>query len=165
MIEVIGREGISAKIVAHSVSSNGLELLTYELEYPRFILSELNTHRVLSKNSSSSRAIPVKKVLELIDGNPAMPVHWGKNQPGMSAKEELVAHALTGAKALWVAASKSAMSQVQVLDDIGLHKQISNRILEPWARMKTICTGTEWMNFFISAITQMHNLRLQSWLL
>jgi hypothetical protein len=101
---------------------------------------------MLSKNCASSRAIPVKKMTELVEENPAMPVWWGKNQPGMSAKEELDEINKEGAKQSWIAASKTAVAAVKVLTDIGLHKQITNRITEPWQRMKTVITGTEWAN-------------------
>ena len=56
---------ISAKVIADSVCPKGVRMTTMEIEYPRFILAELNTHRMLSKNSASSRAIPVKSMHEL----------------------------------------------------------------------------------------------------
>ena len=80
---------VSAKVIKDSISPQGIRITTLELEYPRIIHSELMTHRVFSRNSASSRAIPVSKVIELVESNPAMPVHWGKNQAGMQAKEEL----------------------------------------------------------------------------
>jgi len=79
---------ITAKVIADSVFQ-GHRLTTLILEYPRFIHSEFMTHRVFSRNASSSRAIPVRTMLWQVIRNPAMPVHWGKNQPGMQAKEEL----------------------------------------------------------------------------
>jgi hypothetical protein len=78
MIEVYGSEGITVRVVADSISStSNARLTTFEIEYPRFILAELNTHKMLSKNSASSRAIPVEKMLDMIFNNPAVPVHWG----------------------------------------------------------------------------------------
>lgn len=150
MIEVFGKEGITARIVADSVAYdyNGPRLTTFEIEYPRFIHSELMTHKMLSKNAASSRAIPVEKMLDMIETTPAMPVHWGKNQPGMSAREELTGLELEGVKASWIAASKQSISATKVLLGSGLHKQIANRVCEPWQRMKTIVSGTEWKNFF-----------------
>jgi thymidylate synthase ThyX len=150
MVEVHGLEGISARIIADSVAHthDGARLTTFEIEYPRFILAEANTHKMLSKNSASSRAIPIAKMLEMIETNPAMPVHWGKNQPGMSAREELQGIELEGVKATWIAAMKHAVSVTKVMDNIGLHKQVANRLCEPWQRMKTVISGTEWKNFF-----------------
>ena len=80
---------VKARIIADSINSRGTRLTTFELEYPRIIHSELLTHRVFSRNGASSRAIPVNTMLDLIESNPAMPSHWGKNQPGMQAQEEL----------------------------------------------------------------------------
>lgn len=141
----VGKEGIKATIIADSIHE-GNRITTFELEYPRFIHSELMTHRMLSKNCASSRAIPVAKMLDLVETNPAMPVWWGKNQPGMSAKEELGTLESEAARGVWIAAMKQAASHVTVLNEIGLHKQITNRITEPWQRMKTVITGTEWVN-------------------
>ena len=146
----VGKEGISAKIIADSIGMiscpGSKRITTFELEYPRFILAELNTHRMLSKNSSSSRAIPVQKMLDMITENPAMPVWWGKNQPGMSAKEELSEELISCTKNQWDAARMDAAKSVKILNTMGLHKQIANRITEPWQRMKTVVTGTEWAN-------------------
>jgi hypothetical protein len=137
---------ISAKIIADSISPSGVRLTTFELEYPRFILAELNTHRMLSKNSASSRAIPVERTNAMIKETPAMPVHWGKNQAGMQANTELEGLALEGVKGVWLAARDEALRNSKILQDIGLHKQITNRITEPWQTMKTVVTGTEWSN-------------------
>lgn len=140
---------ISAKILADSVSPQGVRMTTMEIEYPRFILAELNTHRMLSKNSASSRAIPVKTMHEHIRNNPATPVHWGKNQPGMQAKAELQDTDLTDAKFIWQRAMQDALHWAGALADrVGLHKQIANRITEPWMTMKTVISGTEWANFW-----------------
>lgn len=141
-----GKEGISAKIILDSVNANGVRITTFELEYPRFIHSELMTHRMLSKNCASSRAIPFKKMMEKILTEPAMPVFWGANQAGMSAANELEGLQLAGAKESWIEAMKRAIEASVVLDSIGLHKQILNRVAEPWQRMKTVITGTEWAN-------------------
>lgn len=139
---------ITAKIICDSINESGDRLTTFELEYPRFILSELNTHRVLSKNSASSRAIPMKAMHEQLVTNPAMPVHWGLNQSGMQADEELPALLKTSANAVWVAARDSAVAHAKVLAEIGLHKQVVNRITEPFMMMKTVLTGTEFNNLF-----------------
>ena len=124
-------------------------MTTMEIEYPRFILAELNTHRMLSKNSASSRAIPVKAMHEHIRQYPATPVHWGKNQSGMQAKEELQDNNLADAKFIWNRALQDALHWAGALADrVGLHKQVANRLTEPWMTMKTVISGTEWRNFF-----------------
>lgn len=146
---VVGKEGISAKIVADSISKSGKRITTFELEYPRWILAELNTHRQFSRNSMSSRAIPVNKQIQQIIENPAMPVFWGKNQSGMVAKEsweeEINFYSNTE---WWKLAALSATRFAQNYSDAGYHKQIVNRLLEPFQRMKTVLTATEFDNFF-----------------
>lgn len=143
------RDLITARILADSVSPDGVRMTTFEIEYPRFILAELNTHRMLSKNSASSRAIPVKTMHEHMWQFPAQPVHWGKNQPGMQANVELTGSDITDAKFMWQRAQQDAMHwALQMSDRVGLHKQVANRITEPWMIMKTVISGTEWANFW-----------------
>lgn len=140
---------ITAKIIAHSKSVvSGKEIVTFELQYPRFILAELNTHRLFSRNSASSRAIPVAKMVEQVRLSPAMPVHWGKNQPGMQAKEELTGCDLDATQSDWLVAARAAASIAERMSNYGAHKQIVNRILEPFQMMKTVLTATEFDNFF-----------------
>jgi thymidylate synthase ThyX len=142
-----GTNGISATIIADSISPQGVRITTMELEYPRFILAELNTHRMLSKNSSSSRAIPVATMLQQIRDKPATPVNWGRNRNGMQATEELRSTEREAVKRVWLAAMEQGLSHAAILHQIGLHKQIVNRVTEPWHMMKTVVTATEWANF------------------
>ena len=139
---------ITARILADSISPTGVRMTTMEIEYPRFILAELNTHRMLSKNSASSRAIPVKAMHQHIRENTAGPVYWGVNQPGMKAKTCLDAEDTVEALMLWEDARDCALEFAQQLADLNLHKQITNRITEPWMIMKTVISGTEWANYF-----------------
>ena len=139
---------ISAQVLQDSVTLEGVRMLTLEIEYPRFILGELNTHRMLSKNSASSRAIPVRNMHEHIREHPAVPVHWGKNQAGMQAKEQLSDDQAQAAQELWLKARDSALDYSSQMNELGLHKQVANRITEPWMLMKTVISGTEWKNFF-----------------
>lgn len=139
---------ITAKIIKDSINPNGVRITTVELEYPRFIHSEVMTHRMFSRNSASSRAIPVAKIIEQVETNPAMPIHWGKNQPGMQANEELQGVEREAMIQSWIASAKEAASRAKVMSQIGGHKQIVNRILEPYQIMKVLVTATEWQNFF-----------------
>lgn len=139
---------IAARILLDSLSPAGTRLVTFEATYPRFIHSEVMTHRVLSRNAASSRAIPIHKVLQQVCAQPAMPVWWGKNQAGMQAHEELVASDREEAITWW---RRSAMVAVKMAEEghaLGLHKQIVNRVLEPFMHMTTILSATEWRNFF-----------------
>lgn len=140
---------ISAKVIAHSKSAvNGKEIVTMELDYPRFIHGEFMTHRMFSRNAASSRAIPVSKMIEQVRTSPAQPVHWGKNQPGMQAKEELLEINKLEVKGEWRLAANNAADSAEFMVDECAHKQIVNRILEPFQMMKTVVTATEWENFY-----------------
>lgn len=146
---------IKAKIVADSYSAvNGKRITTFELQYPRFIHSELMTHRLFSRNAMSSRAVPIEKMIAQVAKDPAMPIHWGKNQSGMQAKEEVSGQDKYGndrkelLKARWHESAKFQASFAQEFSDHGLHKQVVNRILEPFQLMKTVLTATEFDNFF-----------------
>lgn len=139
---------ISAKVVLDSISEEGVRLTTMELVYPRFIHSEVLTHRVFSRNASSSRAIPVEKMIERVKKEPAEPVHWGKNQPGMQADEELPWNQLVSTRTEWIKARDAAVRAAEAMHAAGAHKQIVNRILEPFSHITVLITATEWANFY-----------------
>jgi thymidylate synthase ThyX len=141
-------QGFHARVLADSISPAGIRLTTLEVRFPRFILSEFNTHRVFSRNSASSRAVPTSKMIERVLQNPAMPVEWGVNKPGMSASEALTPQQAEEAKAEWLRARDSAVHHVRALQDYNVHKQVVNRILEPFMWHTVIVTATEWDNFF-----------------
>jgi thymidylate synthase ThyX len=142
--------GYEAKVLKDSLSPDRVRLTTIEVTLPRIVLAELNTHRMFSRNSASSRAIPVKKMLERVKNDPFIPVWWGKNQKGMQAAEELAPGAKSLALAEWLLARDNAVATVERLQegDIDLHKQIANRLLEPWLFHTVIVTATEWDNFW-----------------
>ena len=147
-IRITGKGNISAEIVADSVSKAGKRITTFVLEYPRFIHGEVMTHRMFSRNAASSRAIPIKKMIELVKKQCAMPIHWGANQSGMQAEKQLTGIKLKLSKLSWHLAAFCATSVAWLLTKCGAHKQIVNRILEPFQMMRTIVTATEWNNFF-----------------
>ena len=131
----------SAKIILDSVNPhNGIRLVTSELTYPRFIHAEFMTHRQFSRNAASSRAIPTRKMIKMVLENPAMPVSWGINKKGMSADYDL--EDSRSAELLWKLASEDAAKYAEDLRRMKLHKQITNRILEPWKWMTVICSAT-----------------------
>lgn len=157
---------IIAKVIEDSVADNGVRLTTLQLMYPRFIHAEFMTHRVFSRNSSSSRAIPVAKMIEQVRNNPAMPIHWGKNQPGMQANEQLSGKALENTIANWRQAAINAADVAEFMAMDGAHKQVANRILEPFQYMHVIVTATEWQNYFHlrahpDAQPEIHELAIQ----
>lgn len=123
-------------------------IVTFELHYPRFIHSELLTHRVFSKNSSSSRAIPWVKMKELVINNFATPTFYGKNKSGMQASESLNEKEIERCDEIIGGHFENTLRALDALYQVGLHKQHLNRYLEPFAPMKTILTGTDFKNFF-----------------
>lgn len=139
---------ISARVITDSVNPCGNRLTTFVATFPRYILSEVNTHRALSRNSASSRAIPTKKMLRAVMGDPVMPVNYGKNGSGMQAKGELTGWRRTLARAAWRAFRWPAVLGSLSLHLLGVHKQLANRLLEPWLWTTAVISGTEWGNFF-----------------
>jgi hypothetical protein len=173
---------ISATKILHSISPWGIELKTVLARYPRFIHAEELTHRVLSstpdmvieindgvmcdrnlsRNASSSRAIPVSRLIDDILRDTALPIHWGKNQKGMQANEEHDAYIvnpfhgfttdrmgkLYSREQIWLLARDNAIAVARAYDEAGYHKQIVNRILEPFAHINVLITATDWDNFF-----------------
>lgn len=137
---------ISARVVADSISPTGQRIVTIEAEYPRFILAEVNTHKALEKNSASSRAIPIMKMIEQIQSNMAVPLYWGKTKAGMQADGEV--DCKEEVEITWRHTAELASQSVESLASMELHKQTANRLLEPFQMMKTVMTGTDWDNFF-----------------
>ena len=119
-----------------------------EVVFPRFVLAEFNTHRVFSRNSASSRAIPTAKLIERVIEDPVVPVEWGRNKRGMSASEVLDEAEECEALRLWLSARDAAVERAHGLAELKVHKQVLNRILEPFLWHTVIVTATEWGNFF-----------------
>lgn len=138
---------IQVLVIADSISPTGYRLTTLQLLYPRFIHAELLTHRVFSRNSASSRAIPIERVLQMVKESPVLPMHWGRNCKGMQAKEELTKEEQEKAECLWLKARDAVCEYVEQLRALNVHKQVVNRLLEPWMWMQTVVSSTEWNNF------------------
>lgn len=139
---------ITAKVILDTRSRAGKTITTMELTYPRFIHAELMTHRVFSRNAASSRAIPIKKMIWSVVNNPAMPMKWGRNKAGMQADDDLSYMHCFLCRRIWLASRWFAIAAVWLMYFIGLHKQVANRLLEPWMHMTVVVTSTEWGNFF-----------------
>ena len=139
---------ITAEIIADSLNPQGIRITSWVLNYNLSIHAELLTHRVFSKNSASSRAIPTAKLIQQVIDNPALFVHWGKNIPGMQANEELNDNDKEIAKGIWLESRDLAVDQARKLLALNVHKQIVNRVLSPFIVNKIIMTGTEYENFF-----------------
>jgi thymidylate synthase ThyX len=139
-----------AKVILDSVSEAGHRLTTMQVTLPRIVLAELNTHRMFSRNSASSRAIPVKVMLEKVKNDPFFPLFWGKNQKGMQASVELSESEKAEANMAWLGLRDQAIKTVEylALGALDVHKQIANRLLEPWLWHTVVISATEWANFF-----------------
>ena len=140
---------IEAKIVADSINQQGDRITTYLLTFPRFILAELNTHRVFSKNSASSRAIPFHKMVKMVQEDPFIPIAWQSKHSGMQGTEYLDGE--SEQKLLvnkWLEARDLAVQQSKLLNNSNVTKQLCNRLLEPFMWHTVLLTGTEFKNFF-----------------
>lgn len=122
-------------------------LWTFELTYPRYIHSEFMTHRMFSRNASSSRAIPVEKVIQQVASNPVIPPKVYMNKAGMVGDVEADATDTVAFYNLWLGAATNAVKTAKYMDALGIHKQHINRILEPFQFIHVIVTATEWSNF------------------
>lgn len=138
----------SAKVIADSISPDGIRLTTMEVHFHRWELASLNTHRAFSRNSASSRAIPIAKEIEKVLTDPALPLEFGTKKKGMQAGPPLEGEGLGEAVEVWLEAAQDAVRAAQKLDAMGVHKQVANRLLEPFLWHTAIITSTEWDNFF-----------------
>ena len=158
---------IKAEIVAHSINEQGDELISVLATFPRIILAEVNTHRMLSKNTSSSRAIPFKKMVEAVQNDPFIPIAWQKEHKGMQGTEYLTEQKLIDFKTgVWLRARYEAVNRAkelngnlqrarsffdtEELENTGVTKQLCNRLLEPFMWTTMLITGSKsgWENFF-----------------
>lgn len=142
------------KIICDSISlekSNYLEsnrITTFQLRYWRGIHSELMTHRKFSRNAGSSRARPSAEIIEQVRKSPWGPLHWGVNKPGMQADQELDETLKKIAQEYWKNAACAAALHAEKLVELGAHKQVVNRLLEPFTYIDVLVTSTEFANWF-----------------
>lgn len=160
---------ISAFILADSVGPNGVRITSFELKYPRFMHAELMTHRAFSRNASSSRAIPVKKQIQLIKNSPAVPMAFTKNKPGMQGGILLEGEEHQKAVSAWLRGCDRAIEIASELADLEVHKQYANRVLEPYAHISVVLTATDFDNFYWlrwhkDALPEMQALAKAMWL-
>lgn len=152
---------INAKIIADSIDTRGNRIVSYLLTYPRFIHSELMTHRMFSRNSASSRAIPFKKMIEKAKDDPFIPIAWQKDHSGMQGAEywtdeDIYPYANSSFsipasihfKNEWLFARDAAVDAAEHMSALRLTKQLCNRLLEAFMWHTVIVTATEYDNFF-----------------
>ena len=134
------------RIICDSISPHGKRLTTLTATYPRFIHSELMTHRCFARNAASSRAIPWEKMRQRIIDDPVIPLVFGSEKKGMQTGDEIEAAEI--AKMHWISARNEALHYANRLADLEVHKSLVNRVVEPYMWITTLITATEWKNFF-----------------
>lgn len=153
-----GQDQMQVEVILASATDTGSPpIYTIRLRYPRPIHGEIMTHRVFGRNARSSRAVPVKTMLNEVRTIPYVPWHWGKNQKGMQAEEECnekVTYEVDAGdvvtvtrEAAWLDARDQAVAIAEGFMEAGYHKQNPNRLLEPFSWIDTLITATEWKNF------------------
>lgn len=138
----------AAEVLADSVTPNGERLITVQATFPRFILAEMNTHRVFSRNSASSRAIPPERIIADVEEDPFVPETFNSRVKGMGVGEELDPELQEDARQLWLGARTDAVDHARMLLEMGIDKSRINRLLEPFMWHTAIISSTEWQNFF-----------------
>ena len=141
---------ISAEVVADSLNQFGERITTMKLVFPRIILAEFNTHRMFNRNSASSRAIPFKKMLKMVQEQPFIPIAWQRDHKGMQGSEYLVDKKdIEYAIGTWLHQKDRAIEDAKILNSgANVTKQLCNRLLEPFMYHTVLLTATEFDNFF-----------------
>lgn len=139
---------VTAKVIAHSSAPGSPDLITLQARFPWWLLPEMNTHRVFSRNYGSTRAIPIAKLIEEAIHDPALPEVWTSHQPGMQGGSDLTHTQVACAEEQFFKARDAAVSAVRVMKDLNIAKQNANRLLMPFIHVEGIVTATDWQNFF-----------------
>lgn len=147
--------GYACRILADSISPAGHRMTSWEVTFPRIVLAEMNTHCVLSRNSASSRAIPVAKRITAIEADPFVPEAFGRNQKGMQPGEALGGSEAASADNMWRSAMRYMLTHAKHLAELGVHKQYANRLLEPFSWHTAVISATDVGNLFHLRINPM----------
>lgn len=140
---------IKAEIIADSLNEFGNRITTFVITFPRIVLAEFNTHRMFSRNSASSRAIPFSKMVEAVRKTPFIPLKWMMDHKGMQGNQYFDSVRSDMCEHEWLKTRDLVIDQAEILNQgIGLTKQMANRLLEPWMYHTAIVTATEYENFF-----------------
>lgn len=152
----------TARVVADSISTAGHRLTTIEVVMHRFVLAEFNTHRVFSRNSASSRAIPAATILRRVADDPAVPLAWPAEQRGMQGGDDLPAEHAEQARTVWLSARDAALNHAMQLIHLGVHKSVVNRLLEPYLYTTVIVTATDWVGFWAQRCSPLAQPEIQA---
>lgn len=135
----------NCEILADSLSPQGERLTTMKITFPRIMLAEFNTHRMFSRNSASSRAIPFNKMVKMVEETPFIPIAWQRDHKGMQGNEYLDVNPNTyGPINLWLEAKNKAIETAKSLHELAkVTKQLCNRLLEPFMWHTVIITSSK----------------------
>jgi hypothetical protein len=159
--EILKENLTNAKVIEDSINAEGDRVTTFEVTLHRFVLAELNTHRVFSRNSASSRAIPVTKQLAEFSDTPAYPLSLPAEKPGMQGGEELIGRNRTVAQNFLQTLHRGIELQIKHYLELNpdpssrLHKSVINRYMEPWFWHRVIITATDWDGFFTQRVSDL----------
>lgn len=137
----------SAKVVLDSISEAGHRLTTLEVVMHPSAVEHFLTHRALSRNGASKRAIPLRKQIEAVREDPCYPASWKREQPGMQGGDELPARELYLAQNAWLRARGRATVEARLMGEAGLHKETASRVLAPFQWRTYLVSATEWTGF------------------
>jgi len=135
---------ITAKIIADSINEDGTRLITFETVSPKAIDAQIRTHRMLSQNSSSDRAIPFSKMIEK---EYYLPYDVRKNEKGMQGYENITKPQADDFRWDMDLLYENTIEMLSKWSKI-VHKQHINRYLLGFSLQSKVITGTEWDNFF-----------------
>lgn len=139
---------VNAKIIAHTRAAGAPDLITLQVRFPWWLLPEMNTHRAFSRNYGSTRAIPISRLIDEANNDPALPVKWTSHLPGMQGGDDLSANQIVQAETIYLKARDQVVEEVRSLLNLGIAKQNANRLLMPFIHVEGIVTATEWDNFY-----------------
>lgn len=138
-----------AEVLLASINAKtGQSLVTFRIECPFWVWYDLLTHRALSRNASSTRAIPLRKMAQRVRQDMARPTDFKRAQSGMVANDSLPADVQTQLKAIWERAGLGALEAQQEMGDLGASKQDANAVLLPFIHVQAIVSSTQWDNFW-----------------
>ena len=139
---------ISAEIICDSISLHGKRITTFVIRYPRWLHPEIMTHRALSRNASSSRAIPIRKLSRDILDDTSYPISFRSNKSGMQGGDELPPWRQVACRAVWKFGALVSVALARILAALGAAKETANRLQEAYGHISVVVTATEWSNFF-----------------
>jgi len=151
------------KIICDSKNEFGQRCISAICTFPRYLLAEINTHRMLSRNSASSRAIRFERMVESVQKNPFIPKKWQRDHTGMQGTEYFTQEEINIKNLVhhWLSARDNAIAEATRLNKLGVTKQLCNRYLEPFMYHTALITATELENFFALRAEDMAEVHLQ----